>query len=57
MNKKKVYKGWDAQKYYENVTKERGKASDCVKCGQCEEICPQKLPIRELLETVVREME
>lgn len=57
MNKKKVYKGWDAKRYYKNVTKEKGKASDCVKCGQCEEICPQKLPIRELLETVVREME
>lgn len=34
---------------YRNITKEHGKASDCIKCGKCEKICPQALPIRELL--------
>ena len=29
-----------------------GKASDCVKCRQCEEACPQHLPITELLEQI-----
>lgn len=29
-----------------------GKASDCIKCGLCEERCPQHLPIREYLEQV-----
>ncbi len=29
-------------------------ASDCLKCGKCEKICPQKLHIRELLEAVAK---
>lgn len=37
--------------YYNSVhTTEGSKASDCIKCGQCEKACPQSLPIRKLLE-------
>ena len=44
--------------YYENIlTRDHGKASDCLKCGKCERICPQHLPIRELLEQVAAEFE
>ncbi|MBQ9031784.1 MAG: aldo/keto reductase [Parasporobacterium sp.] len=34
-----------------------GKASDCIKCGKCEKVCPQHLKIRDLLEQVARTLE
>ena len=34
---------------YRRVTFERGKASDCIKCGNCEKRCPQKIKIRQHL--------
>ncbi len=41
---------------YTIVTTGKGKANECVACGQCESVCPQHLPIIELLEKC-REME
>ncbi len=35
---------------YNIVTQGKGKASDCIGCGQCEDACPQQLPIISLLE-------
>lgn len=58
MNTKKHYHDWNADYYYNEVhTKNRGKASDCIKCGKCENACPQHLPIRDLLEEVAKEFE
>ena len=39
-----------AKNQYRNAVRERGKASDCIKCGACEEQCPQHIEIRKMLE-------
>ena len=33
------------------------KASHCVRCGKCEAVCPQKLPIRESLAALQKELD
>lgn len=35
--------------FYNGITEKTGKAKDCIKCGQCEGVCPQHLKITELL--------
>ncbi len=57
MNSKLQFHNWNADFYYSIHTKSGGKAGDCIRCGQCEQICPQHLPIRELLSQVANEFE
>ena len=45
------------RQYREVTGEERGKASDCIACGKCEQQCPQHLPIRELLKEVASSLE
>ena len=58
MNAVTVFHDWNAGFYYRKVyTVNNGKASDCIKCGKCEQICPQHLKIRDLLVQVADEFE
>ncbi len=46
-------KGWTINfTNYELLSKERGKAKDCIACGQCEGVCPQHLTIIDFLKDV-----
>jgi hypothetical protein len=36
-------------KYWEHITPE-SQAKRCARCGKCEELCPQKLPVSNILE-------
>ncbi len=56
-NGRELLGSWNAGYYYSVHTKEGGKASDCVACGACEAVCPQHLPIRELLLDVATSFE
>ena len=58
MNAKRAYHDCNADYYYGEVyTKHNSKASDCIGCGKCEKICPQHLPVRQLLKDVAKEFE
>ena len=42
---------------YQQAVKDKGKASDCIKCMQCEAACPQQLGITDLLDEIASVME
>lgn len=50
----KIFASVNDSKLYDKEVKEeyKDKASECIKCGKCEHICPQKIEIRNQLEGV-----
>jgi hypothetical protein len=46
-----------AEFFYFHILKEGQRASYCEECGQCLELCPQRIPIPEKLKEVAREFE
>lgn len=48
-NRRRLY-GRADKGHYAAITRDKGKASDCIKCGACEGRCPQHLPIIDLME-------
>ncbi|NLM58853.1 MAG: Fe-S oxidoreductase [Clostridium sp.] len=35
--------------FYGNLVDKSGRAGDCISCGQCEKVCPQHLPIIDIM--------
>ena len=52
LNSRTMFGGESGRSSFEMNTKNGGKPSDCIGCGQCEAACPQHLEIRSLLEKV-----
>ncbi len=48
-NQAKIYDEYEEKKKRYHKMKDKSKAGNCVSCGQCEENCPQELPIMVLL--------
>ena len=40
---------WRSKNFYNGLVQRSGRAEHCISCGQCERVCPQHLPIIELL--------
>ena len=59
LNAHEAFHNWNTGYYYNSVITGggHGKASDCIRCGKCEAVCPQHLPIRELLKDVAKTFE
>jgi len=56
MNQYAMYNNEAALKQGWNAMKEEERASNCQKCGACENACPQQLPIREKLAEIAAKM-
>ena len=57
-NRKLIYQDLAGAKInYWLATRTSGKASDCIACGDCEQVCPQHIEIIENMNTIAQELE
>ena len=57
-NRRSVYGAFEQTgKRFAEITKDSGKPSSCVECGQCESVCPQHIEIISLLSKISKEFE
>ena len=47
----------DTVRRWKNDIPEEAKPKNCIKCGKCEQVCPQKIHIRENLERLQKELD
>ena len=58
LNAKNIFGDPRVSADYAQICSESGaRAIDCIACGKCEKVCPQHLPIRELLRAAAREFD
>ncbi|MBO7689917.1 MAG: 4Fe-4S dicluster domain-containing protein, partial [Clostridia bacterium] len=56
-NRQRNNEDFRQKREYNIATTGRGKASDCIQCGQCEDACPQHLEIISYLADCAKEFE
>ena len=56
-NGKKIWNAWNYGAHFRTLEKQNAGPSACLECGACEDVCPQHLPIRDLLKDVAKEFE
>lgn len=58
VNAGRLHENWNSRAHYAAICEKAGsRASDCVRCGRCEAVCPQHLEIRALLEEAAKALE